>query len=193
MDAPDLFSTLTGATESISKGLSSLTSTSHPPLTRLDEAVATQNTRHGLWVKLELQGKYPPGVDELLGDAADRLGVPGPPGGEWKPSRRDTAGEFGVLRPEDIFETSAAISAGSRVKLVVLTYTTPGLSTGTAADHDQAPVSGRNLSDRGPAPSPHKVSDSSRPARNLPACADSGCLNQMASFEPSGLPRTCKR
>jgi hypothetical protein len=98
-------------------------------LTRLDEAVATQNTRHGLWVKLELQGKYPPGVDELLGDKPDRLGVPGPPGGEWKPSRRDTAGEFGVLRPEDIFETSAAISAGSRVKLVVLTYTTPGLST----------------------------------------------------------------
>ena len=31
---------------------------------------------------------------------------------------------------------------------------------------------------------------SGTPASNLPACADSGCLNQMASVDPSGLPRT---
>ena len=67
---------------------------------------------------------------------------------------------------------------------------TPGLSTGTAADHDHAPPSGLNLNDRGPIASPHSVTDSSLPASNLPACADSGCLNQMASVEPSGLPRT---
>ena len=57
-----------------------------------------------------------------FGEKLDRLGVPGS-GGEWKPSLLDTESlEVGVVRLDDIFDIlSLAISAGSRVRHVVLT------------------------------------------------------------------------